>query len=231
MTLAEIGNVAGRHPSTVSYHLKKNDLSAVNAARFSRKGSLPREDLEHLALEGASLKEMAERFDRSISTVRYWLSRYGLSAAKGGARRVIALEALSNGTQTVELKCRHHGLTAHAVGANGYYRCKRCRAGRVAEWRRRTKRRLVDEHGGECQLCGYKRFEGALQFHHLDPTQKRFGLAVRGLTRSIDELRAEASKCVLLCSNCHAEVEGGYASVSSDLPLTPPPGFEPGRLP
>jgi hypothetical protein len=26
-------------------------------------------------------------------------------------------------------------------------------------------------------------------------------------------LRAEASKCVLLCSNCHAEVEAGIAAV------------------
>jgi hypothetical protein len=39
-------------------------------------------------------------------------------------------------------------------------------------------------------------------------------LANRGLTLSIDVLRAEAAKCVLLCSNCHAEVEGGLV----DLP-------------
>jgi hypothetical protein len=30
---------------------------------------------------------------------------------------------------------------------------------------------------------------------------------VRGITRSLARLRAEAAKCVLLCANCHAEVE------------------------
>ena len=30
-----------------------------------------------------------------------------------------------------------------------------------------------------------------------------------GVTLSLDSLRAEARKCVLLCSNCHAEVEAG----------------------
>lgn len=24
--------------------------------------------------------------------------------------------------------------------------------------------------GGKCQICGYDRYVGALEFHHLDPT-------------------------------------------------------------
>jgi hypothetical protein len=54
----------------------------------------------------------------------------------------------------------------------------------------------------------------ALEFHHLDPAEKQFGLAQRGMGRSIARLRAEARKCVLLCSNCHAEVEAGLSSIS-----------------
>jgi hypothetical protein len=34
-----------------------------------------------------------------------------------------------------------------------------------------------------------------------------------GVTRSRAEARAEARKCVLLCANCHAEVEAGYRSL------------------
>lgn len=64
-------------------------------------------------------------------------------------------------------------------------------------------------------LCGYDRCVGALHFHHLDPREKRFQLSFAGLTRSIDAMRAEARKCVLLCSNCHAEVEAGVATVLS----------------
>jgi hypothetical protein len=43
----------------------------------------------------------------------------------------------------------------------------------------------------------------------VDPEQKRLGLSRAGITLSIATLRDEATKCVLLCSNCHAEIEGG----------------------
>jgi ribosomal protein L30E len=43
----------------------------------------------------------------------------------------------------------------------------------------------------------------------LDPGEKRFGLSSKGIARSLDSLRTEARKCVLVCSNCHAEVEDG----------------------
>jgi hypothetical protein len=57
----------------------------------------------------------------------------------------------------------------------------------------------------------------ALQFHHLDPELKRLGLSGQGVTYSIETLRAEASKCVLLCANCHVEIEDGMASLPLEL--------------
>ena len=87
----------------------------------------------------------------------------------------------------------------------------------MASHRRGVKLRLVAEAGGRCALCGYDRFSGALQFHHVDPETKRFGLAERGLTRSIEVVNAEARKCVLLCANCHAEVEAGFRTLPSGL--------------
>jgi len=68
---------------------------------------------------------------------------------------------------------------------------------------------LVAEAGGACAACGYSRCGAALEFHHLDRALKRFSVAGRGVTRSLAEAREEAKKCVLLCSNCHAEVEAG----------------------
>lgn len=111
-----------------------------------------------------------------------------------------------------QLTCRHHGFVTFRLEGRGYYRCMRCRSDRVKEWRRRKKAQLVAEGGGRCARCGYDRCLGALHFHHLDPTQKAFGLAQRGCTRSIARLRAEALKCVLLCSNCHAEIEAGIVA-------------------
>ena len=82
------------------------------------------------------------------------------------------------------------------------------------------KQQLVAEAGGRCLLCGYDAYEGALQFHHLDPTQKLFNLARGGLTRPLEQVREEARKCVLLCGNCHAEVEAGLVEVA--LPADTP---------
>jgi hypothetical protein len=64
-------------------------------------------------------------------------------------------------------------------------------------------------------LCGYDRCMGALHFHHVDPSLKNFTLGHRGVARSIANARAEAKKCVLLCSNCHAEVEAGMTSLGT----------------
>jgi hypothetical protein len=75
---------------------------------------------------------------------------------------------------------------------------------------------LVAEFGGRCVLCGYDRHPGALHFHHLDPTEKAFGIGGTGATPSLEKLRQEARKCVLLCANCHAEVEAGVARLPDD---------------
>jgi hypothetical protein len=77
-----------------------------------------------------------------------------------------------------------------------------------------VKQLLIEESGGRCAVCGYAKYQGALQFHHLDPSQKAFGVSGRGMTRAIAKARAEAKKCVLLCANCHAEVEAGVTALS-----------------
>jgi hypothetical protein len=42
-------------------------------------------------------------------------------------------------------------------------------------------------------------------------------LNAKGVALSLDTLRAEARKCVLLCANCHAEVEDGVVSLPVQL--------------
>ncbi len=75
--------------------------------------------------------------------------------------------------------------------------------------RRAVKQQLVAEAGGAHERCGYDRYLGALAFHHRDPEAKRFSISQAGVARSIERARAEAAKCILLCSNCHAEGESG----------------------
>ena len=83
--------------------------------------------------------------------------------------------------------------------------------------RRAVKMALVADAGGSCALCGYSRSLAALQFHHVDPATKQFHIAHRGVARSMAAARAEAAKCVLLCANCHAEVEGGVATLPASV--------------
>jgi len=53
-------------------------------------------------------------------------------------------------------------------------------------------------------MCGYSKSNAALQFHHPDPN-KEFGIAQGGSTKGWSRVLQEAEKCILICSNCHAE--------------------------
>jgi hypothetical protein len=179
-------------------------------AHFGRRGGagLAREELEALIERGLTVGEIAEHVGRSTTTVRRWLGRYGLRT-NGASRIAAAREAREDGLTTARLVCRVHGESEFVLDRAGYYRCRPCRVESVTRRRRRVKEILAEEAGGACRVCGYSRYIGALHFHHIDPATKRLGLAMGGVTLGIETLRLEASKCVLLCSNCHAEVEGG----------------------
>lgn len=87
--------------------------------------------------------------------------------------------------------------------------------------RRAIKKMLIEYKGGKCERCGYDRCYRALEFHHLNPEEKDFGLS-RNLTKSISSLKKEVDKCILLCSNCHAEehqrlYEEGFCQFNSDI--------------
>lgn len=212
MSLEAIGEEVGRHPSTVSYWLKKHGLVANGAEKHARRGAICRDRLTTLAASGATSTEMAEKLDRSVSAVRYWLARFQIQTTNRRGRR----RRLGDSSTSL-FECSRHGTTEFRLEGRGHYRCKRCRSEAVIARRRKVKRKLVEEAGGECVLCGYRRWVGALQFHHLDPERKEFNVAARGHARSLARCRAEIRKCILLCANCHAEVEGGFATLPVDL--------------
>jgi hypothetical protein len=155
---------------------------------------------------------MAADLGVSQGTIRYWLTRYGVRGATSG-NRARRSQARDGGFLVIQDDCPRHGRTDFFLEGRGNYRCKRCRQERVIARRRRVKQILVAEAGGRCSLCGYDRHIGALHFHHVDPREKRFNLGQRGITRSLERCRQEAAKCILLCANCHAEVEAGLASI------------------
>lgn len=208
LSLAEIGRHLGRHESTVAYWLDKHALQATNREKHAAREGVDRGRLEVLVNAGMSSGEIALAVGRSKSTVRHWLREYGL-VTQWSARR----QASREGRPTIELDCPRHGATTFRLQNRGGYRCGKCIADAVSRRRRKVKQILVEEAGGSCITCGYDRCIAALSFHHLVPAEKTFNLSHRGVTRSLAEARSEASKCVLLCSNCHAEVEAGLVSL------------------
>lgn len=53
-----------------------------------------------------------------------------------------------------------------------------------------------------CIDCGYAGHPAALDFDHIDPAAKSFGLSTAN-GRSLRAIVAEVAKCVVRCANCH----------------------------
>jgi transposase-like protein len=212
LSLEKIGALTGRHPSTIGYWVKQHGLAAVHRDRHAPKGGIDKKTLTALVDAGLTTRQIAEQLGFSQSTVRHWLRRHRLRTHRAHRADNRGLRAVDDPRKTMD--CARHGSTEFWLGGRGIYRCLRCRSEAVARRRRRLKAIVVSEAGGRCSICGYDRYIGALQFHHLDSEAKRFGVGERGLTRSLDAVRAEVAKCVLLCANCHAEVEGGIVKAA-----------------
>jgi len=57
----------------------------------------------------------------------------------------------------------------------------------------------------------------SLTFHHLQPEEKEFTIGKIRLTEEdMEKLISEAKKCVMVCNNCHAEIESGITKVPED---------------
>jgi hypothetical protein len=75
----------------------------------------------------------------------------------------------------------------------------------VKSFRKKNKERSVEYKGGKCVKCGYNKCVRALEFHHIDPSQKDFAPS-QNMNMSWDRIKIELDKCILVCSNCHREI-------------------------
>lgn len=90
---------------------------------------------------------------------------------------------------------------------------RRICAGCFSEKYRTDREELIKRVVGTCcSVCGY---DGAsrwqvMDFHHIDPTTKLFGISKRELKRPWSILKAEIKKCLLVCCRCHREITYGF---------------------
>jgi cytochrome c553 len=114
-------------------------------------------------------------------------------------------------TKPVEVRyCPRHEATEFGLygQADPRWKCKRCVAAYVTRRHQKVRRILVVEARGCCAVCGYDRCGYNLQFHHVDPASKSIEMSMRS-GKSLASYREEAKKCVLVCANCHGEIETG----------------------
>lgn len=105
--------------------------------------------------------------------------------------------------------CQIHGETEFAERKDGSkirWKCLKCETEATQKRREKIKVMAIAYKGGKCQCCGYDKCTQALEFHHVDPTQKDFGLGAKGYTRSWEKNKEELDKCVMVCANCHREI-------------------------
>lgn len=76
----------------------------------------------------------------------------------------------------------------------------------VSKRRQKIRDMAIEYKGGKCSLCDYDKCKDALEFHHINPINKEFGVSQSGLTRSWERVRSEIDKCILVCANCHREL-------------------------
>jgi transposase len=69
----------------------------------------------------------------------------------------------------------------------------------------------VDKYS--CEKCGYDKKQSTLHFHHILPNTKQFNLSDVTIHKYgtmvageiVDMVKSELDKCIVLCSQCHAE--------------------------
>ena len=84
--------------------------------------------------------------------------------------------------------------------------------------RKANKQKLVSAFGGKCIRCGFVGCSDSFDFHHINPSEKE--VEIWRVIRNYDKACQEASKCIMVCSNCHREIHAklkDYEYMRDDL--------------
>lgn len=86
----------------------------------------------------------------------------------------------------------------------------------VCNFVQRRKNNLIKVFGGKCCICGFDKWQSALEFHHVNPEEKEFGLTTDTTTKALEKQLLEAKKCILVCSNCHRGIHSGFVEIPTN---------------
>jgi hypothetical protein len=80
---------------------------------------------------------------------------------------------------------------------------KTCLSCQTTKRRWKSRIKLLEMLGNKCVKCGFSGSPASLQFHHVNPGNKKYTLFSKNLLRK--DRYEEARKCVILCANCHLD--------------------------
>lgn len=169
------------------------------------------EELRKLYLEQClSREEIAKILNMNVTQIKYYLSKYKIirnhdNTPIGVARTCPSCNLYKEASEFyVTIK-----KTKNGKGLRGGSWCKACMNAQVVQRQHRYKNEAVNYKGGCCSSCGFDKYFGALEFHHLDPSEKDLEMSKFSRHPLDDEGKAELDKCILLCANCHRMIHAG----------------------
>ena len=87
----------------------------------------------------------------------------------------------------------------------------------VKNFRQKLKEKAINYKGNCCEKCGYNKCNSALEFHHLDPNKKDFGIGSYSVL-SGEKIKLELDKCIMICANCHREIHHDLIHNTAHIP-------------
>jgi len=163
--------------------------------------------------EKMSIRDIVKETNKSATTVRYWLSKYKLKTVnKSFTDGYISENSILKVDGKPIQSCSKCNILL--TEETGYWReskkiwqanCKKCHNKYSVERWQSNKKRAVEYKGGKCERCGYNKCIDALEFHHIDPSEKdkNFGNIK---IRKWEDQKKELDKCICVCANCHREI-------------------------
>lgn len=180
---------------------------------------MEKEYLKKLIDEGLSLNAISKKVNKSLTTIRYWVKKYDLISQHKQFKEQPKKEIGEyKYCPSCKKQCNIEDFYQRRGKPNDSTYCKKCTSVQTLNRMQKLKKQMVDYKGGCCSICGYNKYVGALEFHHLNPKEKDFNLAHMKKYTFNDKVKNELDKCVLVCSNCHREIHAN---------LVVPSGFEP----
>lgn len=150
-----------------------------------------------------SQRELARHFQCSQTNIRHWLLKYGIQKNQKHTYSETGVKTCPACNKTKPL-AEFYKRTGDTPGSW----CKSCMHRQIVIRQQDYKKQAVAYKGGKCVVCGFAIYQGALEFHHLDPAQKDVQMSKHTREPLSPEGKAELDKCVLVCANCHRMIHG-----------------------